>query len=387
MFQNFAFQTPLIHFGNNTVEHVGQEAKKLGAGKVLLVTGPNIEKQGYMEQVLSSLKKESIEVQVNIQGRKTPEPTTTIPEEVAEVAREMKADVIVGLGGGSILDVAKMAAALLTNPLKVRDYFGKGKVPNRGIPTILIPTTSGTGSEVTVHAIFLDEENNVKKAVASNALLPNVAIVDPLLTIGCPASVTASSGIDAFIHAAEPFISKGANTITDAIALEAISTITKWIGPAYCDGENIEARYHMALGSLMAGLVLSNAGTSLVHALGYPIGGEYHVAHGLSLTALILPAFRYNMIARQEKFVAIARAMGEVVEGLPTREAAELALDAIEHLLVSLNLPKSLTDLNITEKEKVQQWAIDAHAEQRLLARSVRKLEVEDIEIIYSNAF
>ena len=175
------------------------------------MTGPNVKQAGVLDKALSFLKAESIDVEVNIQGRDTPEPATTVVEDTAGVARKGNFDVIIGLGEGSILDVAKMASALVTNPGKTKDYFGREKVPKRGKPTIIIPTTSGTGAEVTKHAIFLDRDVNVKKAVASSALLPDVAIVDPMLPVSCPPRVTSSAGIDAFIHAAEPFLSKNAN--------------------------------------------------------------------------------------------------------------------------------------------------------------------------------
>lgn len=387
MFQTIQLATPSTIFGMDTIQQLGQQAKKLGAGRALLVTGPNVKEAGVLEKALSSLKSEHVDAEVNIQGRDTPEPATSVVEETAEVARKGNFDVIIGLGGGSILDVAKMASALVTNPGKTKDYFGREKVPKRGKPTIIIPTTSGTGAEVTKHAIFLDREVNVKKAVASTALLPNIAIVDPMLTVSCPQRVTASAGIDAFIHAAEPFLSKNANPITDAIALEAVSIITRWLGPAFADGQNLEARYYMALGSLMAGIVLNNSGTSLVHAMAYPVGGEYHTPHGITLSALLLACFEGIMVAKQEKMVKLALAMGEKIDGMPAREAAARALEAIRHLLQSVDLPTSLMDLNITDKTKVPRWAVEAHKEQRLLSRSPRLLTIKDIEKIYERAF
>lgn len=388
MFQTIKFSTPLILFGMDTIQQLGQQAKKLGAGRTLLVTGPHVKEAGVLDKALSSLKAESIDVEVNVQGRDTPEPATSVAEDTAEVARKGKFEVIIGLGGGSILDVAKMASALVTNPGKTKDYFGPEKVPKRGKPTIIIPTTSGTGAEVTQHAIFLDREVNVKKAVASSALLPNVAIIDPMLTVSCPPSVTASSGLDAFIHSAEPFLSKNANPITDAIALDAISIITRWLGPAFADGKDLEARYYMALGSLMSGMVLSNAGTSLVHAMAYPVGGEHHTPHGVSLSVLMLACFDYIAVAKESKMALLAEAMGEPIKGLAPRKVASQVLDAIRHLIKSVNLPASLADLNIDRKKtNVHQWAIEAHREQRLLTRSPRILSVEDIEIIYENAF
>ncbi len=388
MFQNILFQTPTIIFGIDAINQIGEQAKKLGAGRVLLITGPRVEKAGVTDKVRSLLEAVGVTVQVNIQDRDTPEPATDVVERTAAVARECNCDVIIGVGGGSILDVSKMASALLTNPGKTEDYFGREKVPKRGKPTIIVPTTSGTGAEVTKHAIFLERASNVKKVVASSNLLPNVAIVDPLLSMTCPPAVTASSGIDAYIHAAEAFLSKNANTITDALALEAISIITKWLGPAFADGQDREARYHMSLGSLMAGMVLNNSGTSLVHAMAYPVGGEHHTPHGVTLSALLIHCFDYVAVAKAEKMAALARAMGEPVDGLAPREVVDRVLEAIHFLIKSVNLPASLTDLGISrETTDIHQWAVEAHKEQRLLTRSPRVLTVEDIELIYENAF
>jgi alcohol dehydrogenase len=387
MYQVIQFKTPSILFGMDTLSQIGPEAKKLGAGRALLVTGPRIKAAGLAEKAVFFLKAESIAVEVAVEERDTPEPATTVVEEVAEIARKGNFDVIIGLGGGSILDVAKMASALLTNPGKTKDYFGKEKVSNRGKPTIIVPTTSGTGAEVTKHAIFLDRESNVKKAVASTNLLPDVAIVDPMLTVSCPPTVTASAGIDAFLHAAEPFLSKNANPITDAMALEAVSITSRWLGPAVADGQDLDARYYMSLGSVMSGIVLNNSGTSLVHAMAYPVGGEYHTPHGVTLSALVIACFRYIMVAKQRKMVRLARAMGETVEELSPREASNRALDAIRHLIQSVGLPVSLRELNITDTSKIPRWAVEAHKEQRLLSRSPRVLSVEDIQKIYEDAF
>ena len=387
MFETIQFRTPATFFGMDTLSHVGIEAKKLGAGKVLIVTGPTVQKVGIFDKAMSYLKAEDLSVEVNVQDRDTPEPATEVVEETAEIAKKGNFDVIIGLGGGSIMDVAKMASALVINPGKTKDYFGKEKVPMRGKPTIMIPTTAGTGAEITKHAIFLDRESNVKKAVASTSLLPNVAIIDPMLTVSCPPHVTASSGIDAFIHAAEPFISKNANAVTEVIALEAVQIVSRWLGPAFADGRDLEARYYMSLGSMMSGMVLNNSGTSLVHALAYPIGGEFHCSHGVSLTALLATCFEYVAVARQEKMILLAEAMGEVTEGLAPREAAMLAPKAIRYLVQSVGLPGSLRELGVKDKSNLQYWAEEAHKEQRLLSRSPRVLSVEDIKEIYERAF
>jgi alcohol dehydrogenase len=387
MFQSIEFRTPHVVFGLDSILRIGKEAKRLGGHRVLVVTGPRVNAAGLLEKALASLKTEKLDVEVIIEERDTPEPATTVVEDVAAFAKQGRFDVIAGIGGGSILDVAKMASALLTNPGKTRDYFGKEKVPQRGRPTIIVPTTSGTGAEVTKHAIFLDREANVKKAVASSNLLPDVAIVDPLLTVTCPPRVTAASGIDAFFHAVEPFLSRNANPITDALALQAIAIITQWLGPAVADGENVTARYQMALGSVTAGFVLNNSGTSLVHAMAYPVGGEYHTPHGITLTVLALACFDAIKAAKQDRLARIAEAMGEPVAGLAPREAADRALLAVRHLMKSVDLPVCLEDAGITDRSRIPTWAVEAHKEQRLLSRSARILSVEDIAKIYEKAF
>jgi len=387
MFQEFPFKTPSIHFGFGSIAKLGQEVKKLGAQKVLVISGPSVQEAGILDKATERLKDQSVEFEVNIQGRDTPEPGTHIAEETSQVAKEGGFEAVVGIGGGSILDVAKMASALVTNPGKVRDYFGKEQVPRRGLPTIMIPTTSGTGAEVTKHAIFLDTEARVKKAVASTTLLPDVAIVDPQLTYTCPRSVTAAAGIDAFIHAAEPYVSKNANPITDALSLEAVRIINRWLATAVADGEDADARYWMSLGSLISGLVLNNAGTSLVHAMAYPIGGEFHTPHGETLTVILVSCFEGILSARAEKFARLAEAMDERISGLSVRQAALKALEAITYLLKSAELPACLPDAGITDQSKIKRWAVEAHAERRLLTRCAKNLTVEDIEKIYQRAF
>lgn len=387
MFEKIQFRTPSTHFGIDAINNVGKEAKNLGALKALLVSGPSIAKTGMMDKVISLLRTESVEVDVNIQERNTPEPTTDIVEATAKIAKEGKYNLIVGLGGGSVLDVAKMASALVINPGITRDYFGKEKLPKRGIPTIIIPTTAGTGAEMTKHAIFLDREVKVKKAVASTNLLPDVAIIDPMLTLNCPPIVTASAGIDAFFHAAEPFVSKNANYVTDTLALRAIELICRWLGPAYSDGQNIEARYYMSLGSMISGMVLNNSGTSLIHALSYPVGGELHTPHGVTLCALAPACFKYIIVAKQEKMAQLAEAMGESVKGLSAKDAASLIPDAVKGLMKSVGLPTCLRDLNINDKSRFSTWAVEAHKEQRLLSRSPYTLSLPDIQKIYEMAF
>ncbi|MPM13952.1 Long-chain-alcohol dehydrogenase 1 [bioreactor metagenome] len=387
MWEDIKFVTPDVVFGMDTVRCVGDKIKALNGKRVLIITGPSVKSSGALDKVLESVKNAGIDFDVNVQNRTTSEPTTDLAEEAAKYIVDGNFDVIVGVGGGSILDVAKMSSALTTNPGKTRDYFGPGKVKHKGRPTVMIPTTAGTGSEVTKHAIFLDQENNVKKAVASAALLPDVAIVDPVLTVSSPRNVTSASGFDAWLHAAEPFVSKNANPITDALSLKAVSVITKYLGTAWSDPNDLDARYHMSLGSLMAGMVLNNAGTSLVHALAYPIGGEYHATHGISLSVLLVPCFKAIAASKGDRLVQLAKAMGENVDGLSTREGVEVALDAMAAFMKSVDLPISLEEIGVTDRSAVERWATAGWNERRLLGRCARDLTVEDIASIYKDSF
>ncbi|MCL2618220.1 MAG: iron-containing alcohol dehydrogenase [Defluviitaleaceae bacterium] len=387
MFQTINVAVPNVVFGMDSVQNVGQEAAKLGSKRALLLSGPNIEKSGSLEAVAQSLRGEGIECVVRIEARSTVEPTAQSAEEVAAFAKDEGTDCVIGFGGGSVMDVAKMASALVTNPGRAADYFGIDKIPKRGLPTIMIPTTSGTGTEVTRYAVLLDAESNVKKVAASKVLLPSASIIDPKLTVSCPPSVTANTGIDAFMHVAEPFVSTLANPITDSMAISAMEMISKWIGKAYAKGDDLNARYYMSMGSLMSGIIMNNTGTSIVHALSYPIGGEFHINHGRALTPIMRACFEFIMPAVEDKFYIMAKALGEKVDHLSTREGALLCLDALEHMCERLELPTRMEDAGITDKSGIDRWAVDAYAERRLLSRSARDLTVEDIKKIYHASF
>jgi len=387
MYQLINFAVPNVIFGMDTIDVVGQEAAKLGAKRALLISGPNVQKSGAVDRAVDSLKKAGIEAVLRIDERSLGEPTTQNAEDAAAFAKDSKAECIIGLGGGSVIDVAKMAAALVVNPGGVSEYLGVEKVPRRGLPTIMMPTTAGTSAEVTKIAVFLDEQTKAKKVVASSALLPDKAIIDPKLTYSCPPTVTANTGIDAFIHAAESYLSANTNPITDNIALGAIEMISKWIGKAYAKPDHSDARYYMSMGSLMAGMVMGNSGTSLIHALSYPIGGEYHINHGRALTPILRACLEHIVVAVEDKLVLMAKAMGEKVDHLPSREGAALCLDALEQMCARLGLPICLEDAGISDKSRVDKWAEGAYAERRLLSRCMCELSLEDCKKIYLAAF
>ena len=385
MFRQFRFRTPdTVIFGMNSVEQVGAEAKKLGAGRAMVITDQGVVSAGLVDKVLSPLNKEKIEVEV-FDGVEPEPPIGNLLDSV-KMAKKGKFDVFIGLGGGSSMDVAKLTSAMVTNEGEIDEFFGVDKVPNKGLPTILVTTTSGTGSEVTRMAVLTDTDENLKKVVSAQNILGDLAIVDPMMAITMPQRVTASTGIDALIHAIESYVAINSNPLTDAIALEAIQLVAENLGPAFAHGEDLDARFNMALGSLLAGISLNNAGVGAVHALAYPIGGAYHVSHGVGLIVILGETLKAISMARLPKFVNIAQALGEPVQNLSMREAAEKGIEAMLALAKGVGLPCSLREIG-ADKSKVQEWAEAAYEEKRLLGNTPRTLTVEDIAGIFERSF
>lgn len=385
MLVNFNFLVPpTVVFGVDTVNQTGQYVKKLGGRRAFIVTDPGVAKVGILEKVAKVLKDDGIEV--GYYDQVIPEPPENIVNEIVEKVKEGGYEVIIGLGGGSSMDTAKMVAVLVTNGGSVRDYIGIGKVPKPGLPKIMIPTTSGTGSEVTQIAIFTLLGEEVKKGVVSPYLMADVAIVDPALTYDLPPHITASTGMDALVHAIESYISRKANKFTEGLSLMAMELIAKNIRTAVTDGSNVEARYNMSLGSMIAGIAFGNASTAAVHALAYPLGGQFHIPHGVANTLMLPYVMEYNVVSRMEKFVKIAEALGEKVEGLSLRDAAFKAIDAMVNIAKDIGVPMRLRDVNIP-KDAIPKMAAAAINETRLLSQNPRVLTLKDIEDIYNKAW
>lgn len=302
------------------------------------------------------------------------------------MARKDKFDLIVGLGGGSSMDIASITSVMLTNPGKVNDYFGINLVKNPGIPTILIPTTAGTGAEATPNAILTDTKEKLKKAIVSPHILPRVAIVDPLLTLSMPPSITSSSGIDALSHAIESYTSINATILTDLFAKEAMILIGRSLRTAVANGTNLEARYDMSIGSLYAGISLNNAGVTAVHALAYPLGGQFNVAHGIANGLLLPYVMEFNVLGNILKFAQIAKFLGEKVDHMSLLDQAYQAAKAVKAIYRDLKIPQSLTELKIP-KEAIPILAKAAINVTRLLANNPRTMTLQDAEKIYEKAY
>jgi alcohol dehydrogenase len=372
-----------IHTGVGCLINLSEEIQRISPSQILLVTDPAVEKTGAFGQVKALLEKgEFAFAQFDGIDR---EPTLETLERCLKWIGNHKFDAVIGLGGGSSLDVAKVAAIMLANGGSPQDYMGIEKIPQPGVPMVMIPTTAGTGAEVTPNALLIDKKEKVKKSFVSSYLVPEVAIVDPELTVTLPPELTASTGMDALAHCLESFISLRATPTTELISLEGIRRISGSLREAYTNGANIEARYNMSLGSLYGGIALTNAGTTAVHALAYPLGGRYGVSHGVS-NAIMLPyVMKYNCLSNMGKFGQIAEAMGEDLYGLNQREAAFKAIDAIFQLARDVNIPLHLKDLKIGE-EAIPEMAADAIKWGRLLTNNPRQMTRQDAAAIYFEA-
>ena len=373
-----------VIFGNGTVSQTGAQAKALGAEKALILSGPNVAGAGLAEPVQKSLSEAGVAYGHFDQVEE--EPSLHNFEAALAMAQKGGYQVFIALGGGSSMDLTKMVAAVMVNGGRLADYFGMDMVPRRGLPTIMIPTTSGTGSEATRISVFTDTEANMKKVISSHTILADVAIVDPELTISMPQHVTANTGMDAYIHALESYLAKGSNPVTDGLALKAIELVAHNLGRAFANGGDLEARYNMSMASLLAGITLNNAGAGVMHALSFPIGRDYKQAHGPALIVIMAASMSSLAMARLDKLRMVAEAFGVDTAGMSPWEAAEAAIEESVQLAASLGMPVSLSQIG-ADKAKIPGWAQAAHANRRLLDNTPRDLSVKDLEVILEDSF
>ncbi|MFP3850963.1 iron-containing alcohol dehydrogenase [Pseudomonas sp. W5-01] len=368
--------------GPAAIEQLSAELTRLNVQNPLIVTDAILVKSGTVDLALAQLggRRYGLFDQVK------PEPEISIVEDCTRAYREGGHDGLIGVGGGSAIDIAKGVAAFASHEGPLAELFGVDLVKRKGPPLIAIPTTAGTGSEVTNVAIFSDKQAQLKKGIVSDYLLPDVALVSPLMTLTCPRSVTAASGVDALVHAIEAYLSVNASPITDAIALGAIKLIVKALPKAYANPSSLQAREDMATASLMAGMAFGNAGVGAVHALAYPLGGRFNIAHGVS-NALLLPyVMEWNKLACVERMRDIADAMGVRVAHLSDRDAADLAVKAMADLCAAVEIPSGLRSFNVPE-DAIPAMAEEASRIERLMRNNPRKLTAADIEKIYRAAY
>jgi alcohol dehydrogenase len=374
-----------IIFGNGSFDMLTEHIRALKANRPLVVLDRNLSKTGLKDRISEILGKNGFKSTI-FDKQVEAEPRLEIADEGAKAVQKGKCDLVIGIGGGSAMDVAKAVSALAANNGKAEDYLGLNKIPGPGLPTIMVPTTAGTGSEVTFTAVFVRQDLKKKEGMNSPYLYPDLAVLDPMLTLTLPPVSTASTGIDALCHAIESFTSINASPMSEMFSLEAIQLISANLRTCVHDGSNLEAREKMLLGSLYAGLGLANAGVGAVHSLSYPLGGKYGVSHGLANTVMLPHVMYFNLPGALDKFAIIAEAMGENVDDMPIREAAYFAVEAVQSLIEDCGIYTTLEDLNIPE-EDFPEIAKVAMTVTRPLENNPRKVTIEDAIEIYGEAY
>ncbi|WP_249315629.1 iron-containing alcohol dehydrogenase [Bacillus sp. FJAT-49711] len=346
----FRYEIPTaIEFGNGAVNFLQNHIKDLNGTRALIVTDPGVEKAGVTRIVCDVLEKARIPY--DIFNEIEPDPNIEGVMKGKELALEMNCDVILGLGGGSSLDTAKAIGLMLGNEGHIRDYVGINKVPNKGRPVIAIPTTAGTGSELTIWSVLSDKHQKVKLSVGSSFNCPELALCDPELTLSLPAKVTAATGMDALTHALESYVNKATQPISEGMSLQAMKLINENLRTAVAQGDNKKARYNMLLASLMAAMAFNSTRLGLSHALAMPLGAYFHIPHG-TVNAILLPeVMEFNLIGNIRKFRKIAELFDMPVEGLSPRDAAYQSVVAVRQLKQDIGIHETLSDFGVTEQD------------------------------------
>lgn len=386
MISTFTFNTTAsIQFGNGLLSRLGDLAAARMGGRVLVVTDPGLVSTGIVARSESILRAAHVDF-VTFSEVEADPPEELILRAVA-AAKAIGAMGVIGLGGGSSLDVAKLVALLVGGNEYLKSVYGVGNAKGPRLPLILVPTTSGTGSEVTPISIITTGAAE-KMGVVSPILIPDVALLDPELTYGLPPHVTAATGIDAMVHAIEAFASASANNnpISRILSLQALSLMGRSILTAVQDGSNATARGDMLLGSMLAGQAFANSPVAAVHALAYPLGGHFHIPHGLS-NALVLPhVLRFNCVTSPEAYAEMAPHAFPDLDRYEGQERAVAFCDALAELSKSCGLPQNLRDMKIPQ-DWLPRLARDAMNQTRLLVNNPRPLAEADALAIYSAAY
>jgi alcohol dehydrogenase class IV len=364
-----------ILFGRGVSQKVAEPLQQLGAKRVLVVTDPGVFKVGLVEPVLERLRDAKIAYEVY--DGVVPDPTVGDVDRCFVRAQEFEADALVAVGGGSSIDTAKMAAVLMTNGGSVLDYVGMDKVPKPAAPVVAIPTTAGTGAEITINSVIADPEQHKKLVIISPNATALFALEDPDLTVGLPPFLTAITGMDTLVHAIESFVNKNTYPMTQALALEGIRDAAWALPRAVKDGKDLEARERMLRAVVSASLAFSNTRLGNVHAMALPLGGWCHVAHGTAVAVLLPYVMDFNRTAAPERYAAVGEAMG-------AGKDAKAAVKATFELSEAIGIPKRLSEVGVTD-DKVPPMAKDA-IQSGNIAANPRATTLADIEALYRAA-
>lgn len=387
---NFSYYMPVeVFFGNGVIEKVGEYARKLGK-RAFLVVDNEMKKMRVLNKVTNLLTRANMETVCY--DKVVPDPVCSAVYKAADLTKMKRCDFVIGLGGGSCMDFAKGVAIAATHEEDICQFINvkSSKVfspTERTLPILAIPTTAGSGSQVTPYAVFVNPKFKLKATINSAYIFPKVAIVDPKLTISMPPNLTASTGIDALAHAMESYINVSkSNPFSDLVALETIKIISENLRRAVLNGEDLIAREKMAWGSTLAGMVISQAGTTLVHAMSYPLAAHINIPHGIAVAILLPEMVRDTWKFSQEKFANIAKAMGIYVDDLTVDEQAKRAAGKIRELLKDIGIDLKLGSFNVTEP-MLEQFANDTvEYMARPIAQHPGKFTFEKIISLYRRA-
>ncbi|MFC5651942.1 iron-containing alcohol dehydrogenase [Paenibacillus solisilvae] len=383
MLAQYQFQSAKkIVAGRHSIEMLASQLQEMGEVRsALILTQPSLIRLGHIDEMVQKLSKAGISSEV-LTGVMN-EPTVQNIEELGQKLATQDFDVYIAIGGGSVLDAAKILSVLRTNCVPVSELLGTNLVKKPGVRTVLIPTTSGTGSEVTPNAIVTVPEEELKVGIISLYLFPQLVIVDPILTLELPPAVTAATGMDAFTHSIESFISNKANPLSDMFALESMRKISAGIVQAYEHGSSVEARENMLLGSMYGGMALTCAGTAAVHALAYPLGGKFNIPHGVANSMLLPHVMEFNFDAISEKLAQLFPVLGlSASNSLSEVDAARRVIEQIVAWTTTLNIPQDLTAFGVSEDD-VLDISKSAMNVTRLLNNNPKAVSIEDVQEIY----
>lgn len=344
----YTWQTPVrLVVGPGCSRQASIELKALGGSKVLVVTDPGVIGAGVLSGIIEEFDRDSVAYE--IYDGVEPDPSIRCVEEGVAAYKRGGCDCLLGIGGGSSMDTAKVVGAVMTNGMDIHSMEGIGKVKKPIPPLVVVPTTCGTGSEVTAVGVITDLERHYKIAVISPMLYAKVALIDSALLTKLPGAVIASTGMDAFCHAFESYTNLNTNAISDALDLQAIRLIGKWLRPAVANA-NLEAMSNMVIASTMAGMGFANTRLTMLHAMSHPVSGFYGVPHGVANAVLLPHVMEFNLIGNLERYADVANAMGEDTVGLTAIEAAVLAITAVKRLCHDVGIPENFEAYRVTEE-------------------------------------
>lgn len=377
------FMPTRVECGNGISNKTGEMISELGINRVLIVTDKGIRSANLLDGIEKSLQ--AVNLEYEIYDEIEPNPSDDTIHKGTNYLKQHKSEAVLAVGGGSSIDTAKGIAAMATNPGHIFDYEGVGKITIPPLPIIAIPTTSGTGSEVTASTVVTNKDTLFKLAVISPKLFPILSILDPALTLHLPQGITAATGMDALTHAIESYTSKSANPVSQGFAIQAIKMIGENLTKAYFVGTDIESREKMLVGSMIAGVAFSQSLLGNVHAISHTFGGVFNIPHGIANAALLPFVMKYNLPACAEQYKDIAIALGVDVSGLSTRLAAEKAIEIVIQMNQSMNIPPNIKDLGVS-LDYLPKLVTDSMRSGNVL-RNPRLTKAEDIQLIIEKAY